>query len=328
MYGSSIDATAVNTFLNLPQPIASIVVLRESSQCVAVLRFDGSKLVTPPAKAFLAEAHAAIQQLVDDLINQEPSIVIPQDVYLDSKPSATDSGKKGTRPAKLGSISYKMPIGITPEHYTIVKPCQLEDCPICFVPYYQQGPGVVVRLENCRHELHLACLKQAAAHKAQCPLCRQSFQGGTPRGKMPTGTMTVTRKPAVTCSGFPSGSFEIQYSFPAGFQLSYHPNPGHLYSSVTRTAYLPDTKAGRRLLSRLQEAFRHGLCFTIGTSLFSGKSNVLTWASIPHKTKVSGGFISHGFPDPAYIVNCHAAMDALQIEPAFSDSIQEDGQSH
>ena len=103
--------------------------------------------------------------------------------------------------------------------------------------------------------------------------------------------------------------------------MSYHPNPGRAYAGTTRTAYLPDTREGRRLLSRLQGAFRHGLCFAIGTSLTSGKSNVITWVSIPHKSAVSGGVRCHAFPDRLYFVNCHAALDALKVKPAFADWI-------
>lgn len=330
MYGASSDTAVINTYLNCPQLNASIVVLRESSQCVAILRFDATKLVIPFAKTLLAEAHDAVQELMDDLFNQGPPVVVPQEVYLDSKPSAADSGRTGCPPATLGTISYKMsqspaaPIGVSHEHYTIVKPYQVKQCPVCLVPYTQQGSGTVVRLEHCRHVLHLACLEQVAAHNVQCPLCRQALRGGTPRGEMASGTMTVTRKRTMTCAGFAAGTLEIQYFFPEVVPKSYLPNPVPPSSSAIRTAYIPDSKEGRLLLSRLQEAFRHGLTFATGTSLTSGKSKVLNWASILHKTKLSGGVGCHGFPDPHYFTNCHEALDALRVQPAVADWIADD----
>ena len=42
------------------------------------------------------------------------------------------------------------------------------------------------------------------------------------------------------------------------------------YSGTHRTAYLPDTKEGREVLSLLIEAFRRKLTFKVGTSITTG----------------------------------------------------------
>ena len=69
VFGANIDA---NSFLNRPKPNDSIVVLRESSQCVATFRFDGTMLNNYRAKELLAEVHIAVQELVFTFFNHEP----------------------------------------------------------------------------------------------------------------------------------------------------------------------------------------------------------------------------------------------------------------
>lgn len=93
--------------------------------------------------------------------------------------------------------------------------------------------------------------------------------------------------------------------------MAYHDNPGVSYSGDSRVAYLPDNSEGNQLLKRLIYAFQHGLTFRIGTSLTTGQPNRITWASIHHKTSLRGG--PHGFPDPAYFINCNKELDQLNV---------------
>jgi deltex-like protein len=192
------------------------------------------------------------------------------------------------------------------------------DCPICFAGM----SGIpVARLNSCGHEFHVLCLQLSLAQKPQCPICRQPV-AGTPYGKMPSGNMIVGQVPTWTCAGHLLGTLQITYTFLQGVQQPFHPHPGHPYAGTKRVAYLPDSSEGRRLLSRLQEAFRYGLCFAVGTSLTSGQRDAITWVSIPHKTNVSGGVTCHGFPDPLYFQNCHAALDALHVKPASTNELR------
>ena len=91
-------------------------------------------------------------------------------------------------------------------------------------------------------------------------------------------------------------------------------NPGLPFAGASRIAYLPDNAEGRRLLKRLEYAFSKGLTFTVGTSLSTGQGDVVTWASIHHKTSISGG--AHGFPDPSYFYNCNDELDAVGVPSA------------
>jgi deltex-like protein len=87
-------------------------------------------------------------------------------------------------------------------------------------------------------------------------------------------------------------------------------------------AFLPETPDGCRLLTRMKYAFAHGLTFTVGTSLTTGRGNVVTWTSIPHKTSFEGPADPHGFPDDRYLANCNDALDSLGV-PDANDCLSE-----
>nr|XP_046242058.1 probable E3 ubiquitin-protein ligase DTX3 isoform X3 [Scatophagus argus] len=80
-----------------------------------------------------------------------------------------------------------------------------------------------------------------------------------------------------------------------------HPNPGQPYEGVSRTAYLPDSLDGRRIVKLLRQAFDQRLIFTVGQSTTTGKSNMVTWNDIHHKTSTHGGPTQYGYPDPDYL---------------------------
>jgi len=201
-----------------------------------------------------------------------------------------------------------------------------EECPICFDALSSLRPAV--RIKSCRHAYHESCVRQALEHEPKCPICRTIV--GEPRGKCPSGTMTVRRcraRPApgfddsfinsCSCSGGTTtsgGSFEIDYDIPDGIQHAFHDEPNRPFQGTYRKAYLPDTPDGVRLLARLKYAFRRGLTFRVGTSLTTGAQNVVTWASIHHKTSMYGG--THGYPDPNYLSNCNGSLDALGVPDA------------
>jgi deltex-like protein len=78
---------------------------------------------------------------------------------------------------------------------------------------------------------------------------------------------------------------------------------------------LPGTAGGFLLLKRLEYAFSRGLTFTVGTSLTTGETNVVTWSSIPHKTLLSEG--KFGYPDDRYFYVCNGQLDALAVPSAM-----------
>jgi deltex-like protein len=50
----------------------------------------------------------------------------------------------------------------------------------------------------------------------------------------------------------------------------------------------------------LRIAFERRLIFTVGTSVTTGRSNVVVWNNVHHKTNTSGGSSYFGYPDVSY----------------------------
>eukprot|EP00977_Amphora_coffeiformis_P012145 scaffold2992_cov214-Amphora_coffeaeformis.AAC.27 len=217
-------------------------------------------------------------------------------VHALSNPMQITGNSKTVPPARLGRIDYCMPttlIGtdrVAGDAYVLGPPPRPED--------------------ECA---------EVEKRKTACPVCLTPFEKKTPVGHLPSGSMMVSHDPFRTCAGHTQGSLVIHYCLIGGVQQLYHPNPGERYFPTSRIAYIPDTEDGIRLLSRLQDAFRHGLTFAVGTSLTTGRSNMVCWQSIPHKTSPAGG--AHGFPYGNYFRNCNEAPTALHVKPAGSDEL-------
>ncbi|MGK3760654.1 MAG: deltex-like protein [Bacillariaceae sp.] len=132
-------------------------------------------------------------------------------------------------------------------------------------------------------------------------------------GSGPSGTM-VAEPPKITLNSNAIGYIKISYSIPSAIQKSYHPKPGVLHNGITRKAYLPYTTEGRELLLRLQFGFLHGLNFSVGRSLASGRDDQVTWShSVPHKTSKTGGPSLFGFPDVAFLPTLRLSLDQLRV---------------
>ena len=190
------------------------------------------------------------------------------------------------------------------------------DCPICMekivpAPESDNSWDLGCELKVCGHAVHIHCLAQALKFSSRCPVCRFFVNNKKPQGTSPTGTMDIAYFPSSSaiCDGH--RAIRITYILEGGVQKSYHDNPGKTYRGDRRIAYLPDSQEGQQLLRRLVFAFRHGLTFRVGSSLTTGRTNCITWASIHHKTSCRPG--PHGFPDPAYFRNCNAELNSLGV---------------
>uniref|UniRef100_A0A0E9X963 E3 ubiquitin-protein ligase n=2 Tax=Anguilla anguilla TaxID=7936 RepID=A0A0E9X963_ANGAN len=109
------------------------------------------------------------------------------------------------------------------------------------------------------------------------------------------------------------GSIVIRYEIPSGIQGEEHPNPGQRYEGTSRTAFLPDSREGKKVLKLLERAFEQRLIFTVGQSSTTGKSNVVTWNDIHHKTNRNGGPVNYGYPDPDYLDRVQDELKAKGI---------------
>jgi deltex-like protein len=138
-----------------------------------------------------------------------------------------------------------------------------------------------VMLDKCfDHFFHQDCLADMIGDKKfiKCPICMRLY--GIQTGDMPPGSMKAYIDKTIKCSGHESyNTIVIKYKF----------SNGNNYSGTSRTAYLPDSPIGMKILGMLKVCFDRRLTFTVGTSVTSGKTNTTVWSGIHHKTHTSGG---------------------------------------
>ncbi|KAG7220700.1 hypothetical protein INR49_017814 [Caranx melampygus] len=144
-----------------------------------------------------------------------------------------------------------------------------EDCAICLDKIQEK------KMLKCLHSFCSQCIDSVFRFKPACPICNTYH--GVYTGNQPEGTMTVTR------------SWQRLPGFEHCGCIPEHPNPGVRYSSTSRTAYLPASEEGEKVLKLLRKAFDRRLVFTIGQSATTGLNNVITWNDIHHKTNMAGG---------------------------------------
>ncbi|XP_036204228.1 E3 ubiquitin-protein ligase DTX3L-like isoform X1 [Myotis myotis] len=180
-------------------------------------------------------------------------------------------------------------------------------CAICMEPINNK-----LVLPKCKHEFCNPCITEAMRYKPVCPVCQTVY--GVQKGNQPEGTMSVNYV-RHSLPGYENyGSIVINYNMTGGIQTEEHPNPGKPYSGTKRTAFLPNNKEGKEVLTLLQKAFDQKLIFTVGDSRVSGMSDVITWNDIHHKTSMIGGPEMYGYPDPNYLKRVKQELKDKGIE--------------
>ncbi|XP_037739836.1 probable E3 ubiquitin-protein ligase DTX3 isoform X1 [Chelonia mydas] len=182
---------------------------------------------------------------------------------------------------------------------------QESQCPICLGEIQN-----VKTLEKCKHSFCEDCITRALQVKRACPMCGR-FYGQLVGNQPENGRMLVSKDSSLLLPGYEKyGTIIIQYVFPPGIQGVEHPNPGVRYPGTTRVAYLPDCPEGNKVLALFRKAFDQRLTFTIGTSMTTGRANVITWNDIHHKTNCTGGPQLFGYPDPTYLARVQEELRA------------------
>lgn len=207
---------------------------------------------------------------------------------------------------KVNNTPYKQ----TVKQQKSVDQAKDETCPICLETLKASESTA---LPKCKHRFCKDCLERAFQVKPTCPICGEIYgnlTGTQPKG----GSMTVSSDRSSLPGYEKYGTIIISYHIPSGRQGDEHPNPGMPYQSVTRIAYLPDSKEGNKVLKLLQRAFGQRLTFTIGRSSTTGQNNVVTWNDIHHKTSRYGGPTSYGYPDPDYLKRVQDELKAKGID--------------
>ncbi|NP_001017353.1 protein deltex-3 isoform X1 [Xenopus tropicalis] len=181
---------------------------------------------------------------------------------------------------------------------------QEEQCPICLSGFKDKQT-----LEKCKHSFCGDCISRALQVKKACPICGCLY--GELTGNQPDGKMEFVRDASLHLPGYEQyGAIIIRYTFQPGIQGPKHPNPGVRYPGTTREAFLPDSPRGNKVLKLFEKAFNQRLTFTIGTSVTTGRSNVITWNDIHHKTNCTGGPQMFGYPDPTYLRRVEEELEA------------------
>ncbi|XP_061761378.1 uncharacterized protein LOC133555922 [Nerophis ophidion] len=105
-------------------------------------------------------------------------------------------------------------------------------------------------------------------------------------------------------------TIKITYLIPDGVQQESHPSPGKPFKGGMFEAFLPDCERSRKLLPRLEDAFRRGLTFTVTSKK---KGSKVAWDAIPHKTNLQGGRSGNGYPDSSYLKHLSDVLTSLGI---------------
>jgi len=199
-----------------------------------------------------------------------------------------------------------------------------DSCPICMCELVEEDDAQpVVAICNNQHLFHKDCLVMCLdKHHGflKCAMCKAIY--GIQFGNMPKGTMTIERLPAGNDQGLElegynnTGVIRISYAFPNGTQGSEHPHPGVKYEGTSREAYLPDDTVGNKVLKLLMISFQRRLTFTVGRSVTQNRDNLVIWNNIHHKTSLSGGSVSFGYPDPTYFDRVLSELAAKGVTEA------------
>eukprot|EP00899_Mesostigma_viride_P005332 jgi/Mesvir1/147/Mv13512-RA.1 len=146
----------------------------------------------------------------------------------------------------------------------------------------------------------------------RCEVCTRRF--GVTVGKQPlSARMTHQVVPDITLAGHAQGGMiKITYFIPGGMQDPDGDDPGKLFAGTRRDAFLPNSTEGKEVLRQLQQAFQQRLIFSVGTSLTSGRDNVVIWNGIHHKTDLTP-HAEHGYPDGTYLTRVKAEMQQAGV---------------
>lgn len=179
-----------------------------------------------------------------------------------------------------------------------------DDAECCQICYSDESDMIILK---CSHKVCTVCYTKIETTRTtmagiietfvKCPFCKGVC--GIEIGTCADGTLEVSILPS-SCAGYENFStIYIRYIVT---------NPKYW---LNRSTYLPNNDEGKEVLRLLKIAWDRRLCFAIGTSLTTGRENVLVW-NIHHKTAQTGG--AYGYPDATYLKRVKNELKAYGIE--------------
>lgn len=155
------------------------------------------------------------------------------------------------------------------------------------------------------------CSKCQKSKHNNCRVCNETEHKLEQKPPRIHGSMKHS-KLSISLPGYSKFStIMITYRIPDGIQGESHPFPGKPFRGGVFEAYLPDSKDTKKLLPRLEKAFRQGLTFTVTGKDGHAKIN---WDCIPHKTSLQGGKSENGYPDSTYLKRLSEVLSQQGIE--------------
>nr|XP_020446307.1 E3 ubiquitin-protein ligase DTX3L-like isoform X1 [Monopterus albus]XP_020446309.1 E3 ubiquitin-protein ligase DTX3L-like isoform X1 [Monopterus albus] len=158
--------------------------------------------------------------------------------------------------------------------------------------------GTSIIRTKCGVSMCSKCLDTVHFH---CRVCHETEL--TPQGIQ--GKMSYSKLNISVPGHKKDSAVKITYLIPDGIQVEGHPSPGKPFQGGIFEAYLPDCEKSRKLLPRLDRAFRQGLTFTVTGKETGAK---VAWDCIPHKTSIHGGKSGNGYPDSTYLDRLSVAL--------------------
>ncbi|CAJ1076240.1 uncharacterized protein si:busm1-163l24.3 [Xyrichtys novacula] len=151
------------------------------------------------------------------------------------------------------------------------------------------------------------CSKCLKTVHTQCKVCCETEP--TPQGIR--GKMKFSKINIKIPGHKKDSAIKVTYTIPDGIQGSGHPSPGKAFSGGRFESFFPDCEETRRLLPRLEKAFKKGLTFSVVETEQGAK---VTWDCIPHKTTTLGGKSGCGYPDSTYLSRLSEVLTNQGIE--------------
>ncbi|XP_042360126.1 uncharacterized protein si:busm1-163l24.3 [Plectropomus leopardus] len=183
----------------------------------------------------------------------------------------------------------------------------------------QGGPGCIcvcgesekLMKTKCGANMCPKCLETVHVH---CRVCHET-ESMTPGIH---GKMSYCKLHNINLPGQKKDSaIKITYIIPDGIQGEDHPFPGKPFHGGVFEAFLPDSENTKKLLPRLEKAFKQGFTFTL--TVKEKKANVI-WDCIPHKTSLQGGKSGNGYPDSTYLTRLSEVLTSKGIEESPAKS--------